>query len=179
MGPPGHRTARPNVSTESRAAPTRGRARTASRCCSTRPRGELGLSPDVRGVEVRARGLDVGAGPGGRAVRDPHHDLNPGWFCTGLAGPESLIWPDVDIDDYAERSAAQRTWWEAQDGNQSGDPSKLAAALVAIAAMDPPPTRFLAGADVIGLAERKIAELQADIEPLRNLTTSLSYDNAP
>ena len=31
----------------------------------------------------------------------------------------------------------------------------------------------------IGLAERKIAELQADIEPLRNLTTSLSYDNAP
>jgi hypothetical protein len=45
--------------------------------------------------------------------------------------------------------------------------------------MDPPPTRFLAGADVIGLAERKIAELQADIEPLRDLTTSLSYDNAP
>ena len=46
----------------------------------------------------------------------------------------------------------------------------------AIAAMDPPPTRFLAGADVIGLAERKIAELQADIEPLRDLTTSLSYE---
>ena len=45
--------------------------------------------------------------------------------------------------------------------------------------MDPPPTRFLAGADVIALAERKIAELQADIAPLRNLTTSLSYDNAP
>ena len=105
--------------------------------------------------------------------------VNPGWFRTGLAGPESLIWPDVEVDDYAERSAAQRTWWEAQDGNQSGDPAKLAAALVAIAAMDPPPTRFLAGADVIGLAERKIAELQADIEPLRHLTTSLSYDDAP
>jgi NAD(P)-dependent dehydrogenase (short-subunit alcohol dehydrogenase family) len=104
--------------------------------------------------------------------------VNPGWFRTGLAGPESLIWPDVAIEDYAERSAAQRTWWEAQDGNQSGDPFKLAAALVAIAAMDPPPTRFLTGADVIGLAERKIAELQADIEPLRHLTTSLSYDDA-
>ena len=32
--------------------------------------------------------------------------VNPGWFRTGLAGPESLVWPDVVIDDYAERSAA-------------------------------------------------------------------------
>ena len=28
--------------------------------------------------------------------------VNPGFFRTGLAGPESLVWPDVVVDDYAE-----------------------------------------------------------------------------
>lgn len=52
--------------------------------------------------------------------------VNPGFFRTGLASPESLIWPEIAIDDYAERSAAQRLWWQAQDGQQAGDPDKLA-----------------------------------------------------
>ena len=102
--------------------------------------------------------------------------LNPGWFphWAGRAGVADLARRRHRRLRRAQRRAADVVGGE--DGNQSGDPSKLAAALVAIAAMDPPPTRFLAGADVIGLAERKIAELQADIEPLRDLTTSLSYE---
>ncbi len=102
--------------------------------------------------------------------------VNPGFFRTGLASPESLIWPDVSIADYAERSAAQRTWWEAQDGRQSGDPDKLAKALLTIASEEPPPRRFVAGADVVALAERKIAELQEQIEAHRDLSRSLTID---
>ena len=56
--------------------------------------------------------------------------VNPGFFRTGLASPGSLIWPELSVADYAERSAAQREWWEAQDGRQSGDPDKLAQALL-------------------------------------------------
>ena len=81
--------------------------------------------------------------------------VNPGWFRTGLAGPESLAWPDLVIDDYAERSAAQQQWWQAQDGHRAGDPRKLAEAVVALAAMDPPPDRFFAGRDVFDIAERR------------------------
>ena len=99
--------------------------------------------------------------------------VNPGFFRTGLAGPESLVWPEVSVADYAERSGAQREWWQAQDGHQSGDPDKLAQALVAIAAEEPPPRRFIAGADVIAVAERKIAELQEQIASHRALSTSL------
>ncbi len=33
---------------------------------------------------------------------------NPGFFRTGLASPESLVWPEVAVADYAERNAAQR-----------------------------------------------------------------------
>lgn len=102
--------------------------------------------------------------------------VNPGWFRTGLAGPESLVWPDVVIDDYAERSAAQRQWWQAQDGHQAGDPRKLADAVVMLAAMEPPPDRFLAGRDVFDIAQRKIAELHAAIDALPELSTSLTVD---
>ena len=103
--------------------------------------------------------------------------VNPGFFRTGLASPASLIWPAVAMPDYAERSAAQRTWWQAQDGQQAGDPDKLARALVAVSREQPPPRRFIAGADVIALAERKIAELADDIESHRELSTSLTFDD--
>jgi NAD(P)-dependent dehydrogenase (short-subunit alcohol dehydrogenase family) len=102
--------------------------------------------------------------------------INPGFFRTTLASPESLIWPALTIDDYAERSAAQRTWWSALDGQQAGDPDKLAHALLAIVNEDPPPRRFIAGADVIALAQRKIDELHEQIESHRALSTSLSFD---
>ncbi len=101
--------------------------------------------------------------------------VNPGFFRTGLASPESLVWPDLSIDDYEERSAAQREWWSAQDGNQAGDPAKLATALIAIADEDPPPRRFIAGADVIALAQRKIDLLRDDIESHRSLSESLTF----
>jgi NAD(P)-dependent dehydrogenase (short-subunit alcohol dehydrogenase family) len=103
--------------------------------------------------------------------------VNPGFFRTGLASPESLIWPEIALDDYAERSAAQRQWWQAQDGQQAGDPDKLARAVMMIAAEDPPPQRCFAGADVTALAERKIAELQRQIEAHRELSSSLSFDD--
>ncbi len=98
--------------------------------------------------------------------------VNPGFFRTGLASPESLIWPDVVIDDYSERSTEQREWWQAQDGHQTGDPDKLAATLVAIAAENTPPRRLIAGDDVIALAERKIAELQGQVDDQRSVAAS-------
>ena len=103
--------------------------------------------------------------------------VNPGFFRTGLAGPVSMVLPDRVIDDYAERSARQRDWWQAQDGRQPGDPAKLAAALVRIAAQDPPPRRFVAGADVLALGERKIAELRAELDAHRELSASLDVDD--
>jgi hypothetical protein len=52
----------------------------------------------------------------------------------------------------------------------------LAAALVQIASEDPPPRRFIAGADVIALAQRKIEQLRSDIESHRALSESLTFD---
>ena len=60
----------------------------------------------------------------GGTLPDRNHDREPGFFRTGLASPQALVWPDVVVDDYAERSAVQRAWWQAQDGQQPGDPDK-------------------------------------------------------
>jgi NAD(P)-dependent dehydrogenase (short-subunit alcohol dehydrogenase family) len=103
--------------------------------------------------------------------------VNPGFFRTTLASPESLVWPELSIDDYQQRGAAQREWWLAQDGRQPGDPTRLARAIIAIAAEEPPPERFLAGADAVALAERKIAELRVQIDGHLALSTSLAFDD--
>lgn len=34
--------------------------------------------------------------------------VNPGFFRTGLANAESLVWPELTIDDYTERRETQR-----------------------------------------------------------------------
>src|SRR5438309_2104112 len=80
------------------------------------------------------------------------------------------------FEDYADRTAEQLKWWQAQSGKQGGDPAKLARALVTIASEAQPPRRFIAGADAIATAEQKVADLQAQIEAYRDLSTSLAFE---
>jgi NAD(P)-dependent dehydrogenase (short-subunit alcohol dehydrogenase family) len=102
--------------------------------------------------------------------------VNPGFFRTELLEPASVTYAEPSIEDYADRTAEQLKWWQAQSGQQGGDPAKLAQALVAIAGEEPPPRRFIAGADAIGLAEQKLADLRAQIDAYRDLSTSLAFD---
>jgi len=88
-----------------------------------------------------------------------------------------VTYAEPSIEDYADRTAEQLKWWQAQSGRQGGDPAKLARALVAIAGEDPPPRRFIAGADAIALAEQHVADLQAQIAAYRELSTSLALDD--
>jgi len=104
--------------------------------------------------------------------------VNPGFFRTELLTPESTNFAQKAIDDYGERRAAQIDWWTSQNGRQSGDPAKLAQALVTIAGEEPPRGRFIAGADSIGSVEQKVAELQADIALNRERFTSLDVAEA-
>jgi NAD(P)-dependent dehydrogenase (short-subunit alcohol dehydrogenase family) len=102
--------------------------------------------------------------------------VNPGFFRSELLTKESTSYADSSIDDYADNRAQQLEWWNAQNGQQGGDPAKLGRALVTIANEVQPPRRFLAGADAIGIAEQKVAALQEQIEAHRDLSTSLALD---
>jgi NAD(P)-dependent dehydrogenase (short-subunit alcohol dehydrogenase family) len=103
--------------------------------------------------------------------------VNPGFFRTELLTKESTNYAEPSVADYGERHLAQREWWEAQNGRQSGDPAKLAQALLTIAGSEQPPRRFIAGADAVGLAEQIVATLQQQIDALRELSTSLAIDD--
>ena len=102
--------------------------------------------------------------------------VNPGFFRTELLTDQSTTYAKPSIADYDERRGPLVEYWKAQNGRQSGDPAKPARALVAIADQNPPPRRFIAGADAIATAEQKVADLKAQIEAHRDLSTSLAFD---
>ena len=100
--------------------------------------------------------------------------VNPGFFRTTLLTQESTIYAAPSIEDYAERSAAMREFFESVNGSQAGDPAKLAQALLTVADEERPPFRFIAGADAIEQAEEKLAERERQIEAYRDLSLSLA-----
>jgi len=102
--------------------------------------------------------------------------VNPGFFRTELLTNESTNYAQPSIEDYAARNEAQHDFWEGQNGQQSGDPAKLAQALVTITDQQPPPRRFIAGADAIATAEQVIATLQQETDAFRELSSSLALD---
>ena len=104
--------------------------------------------------------------------------VNPGFFRTALLQPESITWPATSVDDYAERTAALRPFWDGMNGNQAGDPVKLAAALIGLIDSPEPPARFIAGSDVLGGVEQKAQTLLAQADAHRELSSSLAHDDA-
>jgi NAD(P)-dependent dehydrogenase (short-subunit alcohol dehydrogenase family) len=104
--------------------------------------------------------------------------VNPGFFRTELLTKESTNFAEQAIEDYSERRAKQMEFWKGYNGQQSGDPAKLARALITISSLDNPPRRFLAGADAIETAEKVAATLQRQADAYRELSSSLAFDNA-
>jgi len=102
--------------------------------------------------------------------------VNPGFFRTELLTQESTNYAPASIEDYAERNAAQRDFWDGMNGRQGGDPAKLAEALLTITDQKQPPFRFIAGADAIAQAEETLTERQQQIDAYRDLSSSLALD---
>ncbi|MFD8759850.1 SDR family oxidoreductase [Streptomyces mirabilis] len=103
--------------------------------------------------------------------------VEPGFFRTELLVDASTTWPEPTIDDYAERTTATVAAWKNMNGRQTGDPAKLARALLAIADQDKPLLRFVAGADAIEGVEAKAKELLAQAQASRELGGNLAYDD--
>ncbi|CAD7712349.1 3-phenylpropionate-dihydrodiol/cinnamic acid-dihydrodiol dehydrogenase [Xanthomonas hydrangeae] len=105
--------------------------------------------------------------------------VEPGFFRTELlVEGASTIWPELSIDDYAGRTAETITAWKGMNGQQGGDPAKLAAALVTLSDSHELPQRFVAGADAMQIVEADLKTVQAQIDTQRDLSASLSFDAA-
>jgi NAD(P)-dependent dehydrogenase (short-subunit alcohol dehydrogenase family) len=104
--------------------------------------------------------------------------VEPGFFRTELLTNDSTTYAKPSIDDYAERTRETVAAWSRMDGKQAGDPVKLADALVQLAGLEEPPARFAAGADAVQAFEAKADTLRAQASAHRDLSSSLSYDEA-
>ena len=104
--------------------------------------------------------------------------VEPGFFRTELLVDASTTWAELSIDDYAGRTAATEKAWRSMNGQQAGDPVKLAAALLTLTGQERPPARFVAGADAIEAVTAKARELLAQADASRELGGDLAHDDA-
>jgi NAD(P)-dependent dehydrogenase (short-subunit alcohol dehydrogenase family) len=101
--------------------------------------------------------------------------VEPGPFRTDFLTRESLRFGANPIADYEERRTRVQATFESRSGNQPGDPVKLAEAIVRLANEPKPPMRFIAGAFALGVMEKKLESVRADLENWRTVSVSLDY----
>jgi len=98
--------------------------------------------------------------------------VEPGFFRTDFLDESSVRFGAKPIEDYAEISAQIRAGYRDRNHQQAGDPAKLAAVIVELAARDKPLFRYAAGSDSAGVFAAKIERLQSELEASRPLSAT-------
>ncbi|BCP54332.1 short-chain dehydrogenase/reductase [Kaistia sp. 32K] len=96
--------------------------------------------------------------------------VEPGFFRTDFLDESSVRFASHPIVDYAETSAQIREGYRDRNHQQAGDPVKLAAVIVDLAAREKPLFRYAAGSDAAGVFAAKIERLQGELEATRPLS---------
>ncbi|MGD6751981.1 SDR family oxidoreductase [Streptomyces sp. BH105] len=104
--------------------------------------------------------------------------VEPGFFRTELLVDASTSWAEDSIEDYAERTTETKKMWQSMNGQQAGDPAKLADALLKMIDLGTPPLRFVAGDDAVPAVEAKGNEIAEQATASRTLGTGLSHEDA-
>jgi len=102
--------------------------------------------------------------------------VNPGFFRTELLTEQSTKYADNPITDYNEKREQLMQFWKSANGQQPGDPVKLAKALITIANEEKPPLRFLAGVDALSTAKQVATTLQQQANSYRELSSLLAFE---
>ncbi len=102
--------------------------------------------------------------------------VEPGFFRTDFLDARSIQYGEQAIEDYAEVSASIRATYDGYNHRQAGDPAKLGAALVKLAAMSSPPRHYVAGSDALGMSESTLTQRQAELALHRDLSVSTDGD---
>jgi NAD(P)-dependent dehydrogenase (short-subunit alcohol dehydrogenase family) len=105
--------------------------------------------------------------------------IEPGPFRTDFLKPESLRFGQNRIAEYDKRRALLLAGLASRDGQQPGDPSKLADAIVRLANEASPPMRFIAGSVALSAAEQKLAAMRAELDRWRQLSASTDGEFSP
>ncbi|MBV8325150.1 SDR family oxidoreductase [Chryseobacterium sp.] len=98
----------------------------------------------------------------------------PGWFRTGFAKPDSLVFSENRIDDYEFLRKAHQKMNEI-DGKQLGDPDKIADVFIALTETTTPPVLLFLGSDAAQRAQDKIEQVSVQIREWKTLSSSTDF----
>ncbi|WLG83261.1 SDR family NAD(P)-dependent oxidoreductase [Pseudomonas cucumis] len=98
----------------------------------------------------------------------------PGPVRTGFLSSASLAIAERRIDDYTAAQASLDLHQNTLDGQQAGDPDKIALAIIQAANVSEPPLHLFMGQIAVDLAQQKITQVQQDLNQWK--ATSLATD---
>ena len=119
-------------------------------------------------VEGISEGLALEVKPFGIHVTS----VAPGLFSTSFASPESYQSSELIIDGYNETVGAVRRSISQLDGNQPGDPSKLAQVIIQLAESENPPLHLPIGKDAVAAFRTKTDIMQKEVSAWENVSIS-------
>jgi len=100
----------------------------------------------------------------------------PGYFRTNFLEADSMVQPKHPIAAYEAARASQQQHRQAINGNQPGDPEKLARVLIEIYERGGEvPLHLFLGSDAVSLAESKLTQVQSAIIAQRAISVSTDY----
>ena len=102
--------------------------------------------------------------------------IQPGPFRTDFLTSDSARYATSGVSDYGDRRRQLMESTAQRNGNQPGDPARLARAMVQLAGAPNPPRRFLGGAIAVTTAMTKLDAWRAEIESWRELSVSCDGD---
>ncbi len=102
-------------------------------------------------------------------------NVEPGGMRTDYAG-RSLHQTRRIIDDYDGAARQARRILAEHGGHESGDPARVAQAILTVVDAETPPLQLLLGADAMHYATRQLARFQAEIGEWAALTMSTGFE---
>lgn len=99
----------------------------------------------------------------------------PGYFRTSFLTSDSLVTPKNTIEEYKATRESQDIHQNQINGNQAGDPVKGVAQIIKTAGAENPPLYLFLGKDAVSMANKKIEELNAEIEAWKAVSTSTDF----
>ncbi|BBX66035.1 short-chain dehydrogenase/reductase [Mycobacterium saskatchewanense] len=101
--------------------------------------------------------------------------VEPGAFRTDFAG-RSLVQSATIIDDYANTAGRRRKENDTMHGNQTGDPAKAGAAIIAAVEAPEPPGFLLLGPDALAIYRYVTEQRANEIAAWEDLTSGTDFE---
>lgn len=102
-------------------------------------------------------------------------NVMPGWFRTNFAKPDSIAYNKNRIDDYDYL----REFHEKMnriDGEQLGDPDKVAEVFIRLVNSKHPAVDLFLGSDAFGRAKARLEQLNGQLDEWKSLSHSTDFD---